>query len=151
MDDWRDFAKQHAKEIEMWRDFWSPDYVPLTLHGIEARIEEAKKKAKDGESSSSAGSESLKGEMPKFNPMVEFFKVLAKSYLGVRVDKFKTLQDFQRKTGESLCKVYARMKRLIVATGGVTEAQSVLFWYAMLSPDVRRRVRDAILLHHYIH
>lgn len=110
MDDWRDFAKQHAKEIETWRDFWSPDYVPLTLHGIEARIEEAKRKEKDGESSSSTGSESFKGEMPKFNPMVEFFKVLAKSYLGVRVDKLKSLQDFQRKTGESLCEVYAHMK-----------------------------------------
>jgi hypothetical protein len=70
--------------------------------------------------------------MPSFNSIVEFFKGLEKSYQGVQVDKLKSLQDFQRKSGESLREAYFRMRRLIVATGGVTATQSVQFWYAML-------------------
>jgi hypothetical protein len=33
MDDWREFAQQHAAKIELWRAYYSPDYVPLTLGG----------------------------------------------------------------------------------------------------------------------
>jgi hypothetical protein len=33
-----------------------------------------------------------------------------------------------------------------VATGGVTEAQSVQFWYAMLTSELRNRVRSVMLL-----
>ncbi len=33
-----------------------------------------------------------------------------------------------------------------MATGGVTAAQSVQFWYAMLSPKLRNRVRSSMLL-----
>jgi hypothetical protein len=77
---------------------------------------------------------------------MEFFKVLAKSYQGVRVDKLNSLQDFQSKASESLCEAYSWMRRLIMATGGVTEAQSVQFWYAMLTLELRNRVRSAMLL-----
>ncbi len=64
---------------------------------------------------------------PKFNPILEFFEVLEKGYQGIRVDKMRSLQDFQRKTGESLRESYSRMKCLIAATGGVTEAQAIQF------------------------
>jgi hypothetical protein len=38
------------------------------------------------------------------------------------------------------------MRKLIMATGGVTAAQSVQFWYAMLSLELRNRVRSSMLL-----
>jgi hypothetical protein len=82
---------------------------------------------------------------PTFNPIVEFFRVMAKSYQGVRVDKLKSLQDFQYKAGESLREAYSWMRRLIVATS-VTEAQSVQFWYAMLTSELRNKARSAMLL-----
>ncbi|CAM6111262.1 unnamed protein product [Calypogeia fissa] len=86
------------------------------------------------------------GAPPPFNPIEEFFKVLKKNYQGVRTEKLRSLQEFQRKTGESLREAHARMRRLISVTQGVTEAQAVQFWYGILEKDLRRRVRDATLL-----
>lgn len=54
--------------------------------------------------------------------MAEFFKVLQKKDQGLKVEKLWTLQEFERKLGESLRAAYARMKRLIVSTKGVTQA-----------------------------
>ena len=54
------------------------------------------------QASGSGGVAQTSTALPTFNPIVEFFKVLAKSYQGVRVDKLKSLKDFQRKIGESL-------------------------------------------------
>jgi hypothetical protein len=76
---------------------------------------------------------------------VEFFKVLAINYQRVRVNKLKSLQDFQHKAGESLREAYSWMKRLIVAIGGVIKAQSVQFWYAMLTLKLGNRVSSSML------
>ena len=80
-----------------------------------------------GTSTGTGGTTQTAAVAPTFNHIVEFFKVLAKSYQGVRVDKLRSLQDFQRKTSESLREAYAKMRRLIVATGGVTEANQFNF------------------------
>lgn len=58
----------------------------------------------------------------------------------------KSLQDFQQKSDESFSEAYYRMRRLIMAKGDVIEAQSVQFWYAMVSSKLKNRVRIAILL-----
>jgi hypothetical protein len=152
MDDWREFAQQNAAEIELWRAYYSPDYVPLTLGGHVAATTTSSAQvyqtpqARQQAGGNTGGAAQMSSAAPTFNPIVEFFKVLAKSYQGVRVDKLKSLQDFQRKAGESLREAYFRMRRLIMATSGVTEAQSVQFWYAMLTSELRNRVRSAMLL-----
>ncbi|OAE23787.1 hypothetical protein AXG93_3340s1140 [Marchantia polymorpha subsp. ruderalis] len=60
--------------------------------------------------------------------------------------QLRSLQEFERKTGESLREAYTRMRRLISVTHGVTEAQAVQYWYRILDRELRRRVRDATLL-----
>ncbi|CAM6082310.1 unnamed protein product [Calypogeia fissa] len=128
MDDYHEFRKAHDMEIMAWKDYWSPKYVSMTYGGV-------------------VGTAAPEGSLPPaFNPIEEFFEVLKKNYQGVRTEKLKSLQEFQRKTGESLREAHARMRRLISVTQGVTEAQAVQFWYGILEKDLRRRVRDATLL-----
>jgi hypothetical protein len=45
-----------------------------------------------------------------------------------------------------LRKAYLRMRRLIVVTQAVTEAQAVQFWYGILDKELRRRLRDVTLM-----
>jgi hypothetical protein len=105
MDDWREFFQLNAMEIELRRAYCSPDYVPLTLEGHVAATTpsnsgvDQKPQAQQQAGGNTAGVAQTSTAAPTFNPIVEFFKVLAKSYQGVRVDKLKSLQDFQRKAG----------------------------------------------------
>jgi hypothetical protein len=62
---------------------------------------------------------------PPFNPVMEFFLRLKKNYQGVKTEKLRSLQEFERKTSESFREAYTRMRRLIVVTQGVTEVQAV--------------------------
>jgi hypothetical protein len=41
---------------------------------------------------------------PSFNPITEFFLRLKKNYQGVKMEKLRSLQEFEWKTSESLCK-----------------------------------------------
>jgi hypothetical protein len=52
---------------------------------------------------------------------MEFFR-LKKNYKGVKTEKLRSLQEFERKISENLHKAYTHMRRLIVITQGVTEA-----------------------------
>jgi hypothetical protein len=45
---------------------------------------------------------------PLFNPIMKFFLKL-KNYQGVKMKKLKSLQEFERKTNESLCEAYTHM------------------------------------------
>jgi hypothetical protein len=45
-----------------------------------------------------------------------------------------------------LQKAYAQMRRLIMVTQGVTEAQAIKFWYGILDKKFKCWVWDAILL-----
>ncbi len=64
----------------------------------------------------------------------------------MKTKKLRNLQEFERKTNESLCEAYTRMRWLIVVTQGVTEAQAVQFWYGILDKELRRRVSDVTLM-----
>jgi len=64
----------------------------------------------------------------------------------VKTEKLRSLQEFERKTNESFCKAYTRMRRLIVVTQGVIEAQVIQFWYGILDKELRRRIRNVILM-----
>jgi hypothetical protein len=59
---------------------------------------------------------------PPFNLVMVFFLRLKKNYQGVKTEKLRSLQEFERKTNESLRKAYTHMRWLIVVTQGVTEA-----------------------------
>jgi hypothetical protein len=88
----------------------------------------------------------LDSSTPPFNPIMEFFLRLKKNYQGVKTEKFRSLQEFERKTSESLREAYTCMRRLIAVTRGVMEAQVVQFWYGILDKELRRRVRNVTLM-----
>ena len=142
MDDYHDFARDNDVDIELWRQHWSPNYVLITRGEVSAS---GTTPATPG--SSGSGATVAVGPVPKFNPVAEFFTLLKKNYQGVRTDKLKSLTEFERKTGESLREAYTRMRRLILVTNGVTDAQAVQFWYRILDKDLKRRVQDATLMH----
>jgi hypothetical protein len=71
---------------------------------------------------------------------------LKKNYQGVKTEKLRSLQEFERKTNESLREAYTRMRWLIAVTQGVTEAQEVQFWYGILDKELRRKARNVTLM-----
>jgi hypothetical protein len=50
---------------------------------------------------------------PPFNIVMEFFLRLKKNNQGVKTEKLRSLQEFERKTSESLREAYIRMQRLM--------------------------------------
>ncbi len=74
--------------------------------------------------------------LPPFNPVTEYFLRLKKNYQGVKTEKLKNLQEFERKTSESLCEAYTRMRQLITITQGVMKAKAVQFWYGILDKEL---------------
>jgi len=137
MDDYHEFRRDHATEIEEWRQHWFPSYVSITHGGV----------ASGGTTTPSIPSTSTQVvPPPSFNPITELFLRLKKNYQGVKTKKLKSLQEFERKTSESLCEAYTRMRRLIAVTQGVTEAQAVQFWYGILDKELRQRARDVTLM-----
>ncbi|CAM6014680.1 unnamed protein product [Sphagnum balticum] len=92
MDDYHEFQRDHATEIEEWRQHWSPSYVSITHGGV----------ASGGTTTPSTPSTSTQVvPPPPFNPITEFFLRLTKNYQGVKTEKLKNLQEFERKTSES--------------------------------------------------
>jgi hypothetical protein len=113
MDDYHEFKRDHATKIEEWRQHWSPSYVSNTHGGV----------ANGGTTTPSTPSTSTQVvPPPPFNPITEFFLKLKINYQGVKMEKLRSLQEFERKTSESLCEAYTRMQRLIAITQGVMEA-----------------------------
>jgi hypothetical protein len=151
MDDYHEFRRAHAIEIEEWRQHWSPNCVSITRGGVSSSgtVSAGSSTSTSVGSGVGAGpstSGTSVGVPPSFNPVEEFFSTLRKNYQGVRTEKLKSLQDFERKSGESLREAYARMRRLMATTHGVTEPQAIQVWYGILDKELRRRVRDATLL-----
>ncbi len=137
MDDYHEFRRDHAAEIKEWRQHWSPSYVSITHNGV----------ASGGTTTPSTPSTSTQVvPPPPFNLVTEFFLRLKKNYQGVKTEKLKSLQEFERKTSESLRKAYIRMQRLIIVTQGVMEAQAIQFCYGILDKELQRRVRDVTLM-----
>jgi hypothetical protein len=116
MDDYHEFRKDHATEIEEWRQHWSPSYVSIIHGGV----------ASGGTTTLSTSNISTQVvPPPSFNPITEFFFRLKKNYQGVKTEKLKSLQDFEWKISESLHEAYICMRRSIAITQGVTEAQAI--------------------------
>ncbi len=116
MDDYHEFQRDHVTEIEEWKQHWFPSYVSITHGGVTS----------GGTTTPSTPSTSTQVvPPPPFNPITEFFLRLKKNYQGVKTEKLRSLQEFERKTSESLREAYTRMRQLIVVTQGVTEAQAV--------------------------
>jgi hypothetical protein len=137
MDDYHEFRRDHVTEIEKWRQHWSPSHVSIIYGGV----------ASGGTITPSTPSTSTQVvPPPPFNPITEFFLRLKKNYQGVKMEKLRSLQEFERKTNESLCEAYTRMRRLIAVTQGVIEAQAVQFWYGILDKELQQRARDVILM-----
>jgi hypothetical protein len=74
---------------------------------------------------------------PPFNPITKFFLRLKKNYQGVKMEKLRSLQEFEWKTNENLHEAYIRMQSLIAVTQGVIKAQAVQFWYGILDKELR--------------
>jgi hypothetical protein len=100
MDDYHEFKRDHVDEIEAWKQHWSPSYVFITHSGV----------ASGGTSTSSILSTSTHVvPPPPFNPVMKFLLRLKKNYQGVKTKKLSSLQEFERKTSESLREIYTRM------------------------------------------
>ncbi len=137
MDDYHEFRRDHAIEIEEWRQHWSPSYVSITHDGV----------VSGGTFTPSTPSTSTQViPPPPFNLVTKFLLKLKKNYQGVKAEKLRSLQEFQLKSSESLREAYTRIRWLIVVTQGVTEVQAVQFWYGILNKELQRRVRDVTLM-----
>jgi hypothetical protein len=100
MDDYHEFLRDHATEIEEWRQHWSPSYVSITHGGVVI----------GGTTTPSTPSTSTQVvPLALFNLITEFFLRLKKNYQGVKTEKSRSLQEFERKTSEGLREAYIRM------------------------------------------
>ncbi len=71
MDDYHEFQKDHAAEIEAWKQHWSPSYVSIIHGGV----------ANGGTTTLSTLSTSTQVvPPPSFNSMTKFFLRLKKNY-----------------------------------------------------------------------
>jgi hypothetical protein len=73
MDDYHEFRRDHAIEIEKWRQHWFPSYVFITHDGV----------ASGGTTTLSTPSTSTQVvPPPPFNPITEFFLKLKRTTRG---------------------------------------------------------------------
>ncbi|OAE22763.1 hypothetical protein AXG93_2035s1470 [Marchantia polymorpha subsp. ruderalis] len=122
MDDYHEFGRDYATEIDAWRRHWSPNYLSI-IHGDVGTSGDASSSISGGASSSVSESTSggvgatgastcssmvsiagggTSGEVrgvPSFSSILEFFKRLRKNYQGVKTEKLRSLQEFEQKTG----------------------------------------------------
>jgi hypothetical protein len=98
MDDYHEFRKDHAIEIKEWRQHWSPSYVSITRGGV----------ANGGTTTPFIPSTSTQVvPPPPFNPVMKFFLKLKKNYQGVKTEKLRSLQEFERNTSDNLREAYS--------------------------------------------
>ena len=57
------------------------------------------------------------GDPPPFEPLKEFFEYLETKYGGIRRDRMRHIQDFQREKEDTPCIMYARLVRFAKETG----------------------------------
>ena len=57
----------------------------------------------------------------------------------------KALKTFARESDESLRKAHAQLRRLIIATHGITKQQVVQHWYSILDKELKTLVRNEAL------
>ncbi|OAE18112.1 hypothetical protein AXG93_3352s1080 [Marchantia polymorpha subsp. ruderalis] len=92
MDDYHEFRRDHAVEIDAWRHHWSSNYMSITQGdvgtsgGASCSIIDGTSEIDGAGTSSdlvSIASGSISGDasdIPSFNPIAEFFKRLRRNY-----------------------------------------------------------------------
>jgi hypothetical protein len=80
---------------------------------------------------------------PPFNPVTEFFLRLKKNYQGVKMEKLRNLQEFERKTSESFCEAYI-CDGCSYSGGDEGLGSLVLVW--ILDKELQRKVHDVTLM-----
>jgi hypothetical protein len=120
--DYGEFEAANFTAVVAWRDFYAPNYADVFGGNPMAASISGRGKNKKEEETDRSVAES---QPPPFNPTTEFFLRLFRDYQGQRADKMKALRTFARGGDESLREAYARLRRLITATHGVTEQQAV--------------------------
>jgi hypothetical protein len=140
--DYGEFEAANFTAVVAWRDFYAPNYADVFGGNPTAASTSGKGKDKKEEETNRSVAE---GQPPPFNPTAEFFLRLFRDYQGQRADKMKALRTFARGGDESLREAHARLRRLIIATHGVTEQQAVQHWYSILDKELKTLVRNEAL------
>ncbi|PTQ36558.1 hypothetical protein MARPO_0063s0090, partial [Marchantia polymorpha] len=100
MDDYHEFGREYAVEIDAWRRHWSPNYTSITQGGVgtsggaSGSITDGTSGA--GTTSGAVGVASTSGEttgVPSFSPIPEFFKKILDRELRRRVRDATLLSD----------------------------------------------------------
>jgi hypothetical protein len=137
-----EFEAANFTAVVAWRDFYAPNYADVFGGNPTSASTSGKGKDKKEEETDRSATE---GQPPPFNPTAEFFLRLFRDYQGQRADKMKALRTFARGGDESLREVHARLRRLIIATRGITEQQAVQHWYSILDKELKTLVCNEAL------
>jgi hypothetical protein len=140
--DYGEFEAANFTAVVAWRDFYAPNYADV--FGGNPTVASTSGKGKD-KKEEETDKFVAKGQPPPFNPTAEFFLRLFRDYQGQRADKMKALMTFARGGDESLQEAHARLRRLIIATHGVTEQQAVQHWYSILDKELKTLVCNEAL------
>ena len=142
LSDYREFQTANFTAILAWRDFYAPNYTNVLGGTPRETPTSGKGKEKREEETAMSGAE---GQPPPFNLITEFFAQLLRDYQGQWADKMKALRTFARGSDELLQEAHARLRRLIIATHGVTEQQAVQHRYNILDKELKTLVRNEAL------
>jgi hypothetical protein len=140
--DYGEFKAANFTAVVAWKDFYAPNYADVFGGNSKAASTSGKSKDKKEEEIDKSEAES---QPPPFNPTSEFFLQLFRDYQGQRADKMKALRIFARGSDESLREAHARLRRLIIATHGVTKQQAVQHWYNILDKELKTLVHNEAL------
>jgi hypothetical protein len=140
--DYGEFEAANFTAVVAWRDFYAPNYADVFGGNPTAVSTSGRAKDKKEEETERYV---VEGQPPPFNPTAEFLLRLFRDYQGQRADKMKALRTFVRGSDESLREAHARLRRLITATHGVTEQQTVQYWYSILDKELKTLVRSEAL------
>jgi hypothetical protein len=140
--DYGEFEVANSTAVVAWRNFYAPNYADVFGGNPTAAFTSGKGKDKKEEETTRSVAE---GQPPPFNPTAEFFLRLFRDYQGQRADKMKALRTFARGGDESLREAHAQLRRLIIATHGVTKQQAVQHWYIILDKELKTLVRNEAL------
>ena len=87
------------------------------------------------------------GDPPPFEPLREFFDYLEVEYGGIRRDRMRHIQDFQREKGDTPRIMYARLARFARETGDAfTERQLVALYMAKQDKHIQQMAHPQLLL-----
>ena len=87
------------------------------------------------------------GEPPPFEPLKEFFDYLEVEYGGIKWDRMRHIQDFQREKGDTPRIMYARLARFAKETGDAfIECQLVALYMAKQDKHIQQMAHPQLLL-----